>query len=158
MSLSGVWLFVVSLLAVHVVVVQTMLRLFEDSFLPITPQDFELIPSLAVVRDGTILLHICQREDVCDSVGTKPHFSIAREHSSQLGNCLASLGVDGQAAMHFVDVSQQFRVGEGVSCGLAVQENPTFWDSSAIDAVLEEGCTPVFIIVAEEQVISVTDT
>jgi hypothetical protein len=45
-----------------------------------------------------------------------------------------------------MNVLQQGWVGECTSRLLTIKEDPLFWDSLAIDAVLGmEGCTPVFL-------------
>ena len=81
-----------------------MLRLLEDPFLPVTLENFELIPDLAVVGHRPSPLHVCQRQDVCDSIRTEPNFAISGEHSSQLGHGLSCLRVDCQAATYLVNI------------------------------------------------------
>ena len=134
----------------HVAAAEPMLRLLEDPFLAIGLGRCEVIPVGAVEGDQPRFGDPSEgQQDVGNAAGTKPHFAASWNGASQIRHRFPSLGVNRQTSACLMDVFQQFRVGKRISCRLAVEQDPIFWDSPTVDTVLElEGHTPVFLILA----------
>ena len=61
-----------------------------------------------------------------------------------------------QASFDLVNVAQKIRVGIRVGCGLAINQDPVFWDASPVNAIFDlEGYNPVVLIIITEEEIGI---
>jgi hypothetical protein len=137
----------------HVVIIQTMFRLLEDSDGSVILGDLKLIAVGAIKFDQSSLGNVGKGWDICNPVRAVPYLPVAGNGAAQFSHSFASLSVDRQAPSFLMNVSQEVRVGECVGGQLTVQENPLLGDSATIDAILGlERCTPVLLIFAQKEV------
>ena len=99
MSLSG------RLGGPHVIVVQAMLGLFEDTARTVVLRDFKLVAVGAVEGDQTGLGNVSEGKDVGNPVRAIPYFTIARDSAAQFGDGLPGLSVYSEAAANFMDIA-----------------------------------------------------
>jgi hypothetical protein len=72
-------------------VVESLFRFLEDLAGAVRIVHQEFVPFLAIVCHSVLLFHVCQRDDVCDTVLVEPHHSIPWDVTDEVGGGASSL-------------------------------------------------------------------